>query len=158
YIATPLASPPAVSVLTPADGSVPAKVRAAAPAVIPEESISPGIPIDFSTRGGTAHAFWYPPKNRDYEVPAGERPPLIVLSHGEPTSMASNSFSLGIQWWTTRGFGVVDVNYGGSTGYGRAYRERLHGQWGIIDVEDCAAAARSLVDRGLVDGNRLIVR
>jgi dipeptidyl aminopeptidase/acylaminoacyl peptidase len=72
--------------------------------------------------------------------------------------MATNSFSLGVQFWTSRGFGVVDVNYGGSTGYGRAYRERLYGQWGVVDVEDCVAAAKSLAARGLVDGNRLIIR
>jgi dipeptidyl aminopeptidase/acylaminoacyl peptidase len=158
YIATPPASPPAVSVLPKLDDSAPTKIRAAAPAVIPQESTSPGAPIDFSTRGGNGHAFWYPPKNRNYESPPGELPPLIVLSHGGPTSMASNGFSLGIQFWTSRGFGVVDVNYGGSTGYGRSYRERLHGQWGVVDVEDCAAAAHSLVERGLADGNRLIIR
>jgi dipeptidyl aminopeptidase/acylaminoacyl peptidase len=158
YIATPPASPPFVCVSPAADGGVPMKIRAAAPAVIPEESVSLGVPIDVSTRGGAAHAFWYPPKNRDYEGPLGTLPPLIVLSHGGPTSMTSNGFSLGIQFWTSRGFGVVDVNYGGSTGYGRAYRERLYGQWGVVDVEDCAAAAQSLVERGLVDGNRLIIR
>ncbi|HMF06225.1 MAG TPA: prolyl oligopeptidase family serine peptidase, partial [Methylocella sp.] len=158
YIATPPASPPAVSVLPKIDGSAPTEIRVAAPAVIPEESVSVGTPIDFSTRGGAAHAFWYPPKNRDYEGPAGELPPLIVLSHGGPTSMASNSFSLGTQFWTSRGFGIADVNYGGSTGYGRNYRERLYGQWGVVDVADCAAATQSLVERGLVDGNRLIIR
>src|SRR5262249_9508374 len=133
-------------------------VRATAPAAVPEESVSVGRPINFPSRLGTSHAFWYPPRNRDYEGPAGELPPLIVLSHGGPTSMASNGFSLGIQWWTTRGFGVVDVNYGGSTGYGRAYRERLYGMWGVADVEDCAAAAKYLCERGLVDKNRLIIR
>ncbi len=158
YIAAPPFAPPSVCVSPVADGGVPAKIRAAAPAAIPKESISLGSPTDFSTRGGNAHAFWYPPKNRDYEGPTGELPPLIVLSHGGPTSMTSNGFSLGIQYWTSRGFGVVDVNYGGSTGYGRAYRERLYGQWGVVDVEDCAAAAQSLVERGLVDGNRLIIR
>jgi dipeptidyl aminopeptidase/acylaminoacyl peptidase len=158
YIATPPASPPFVCVSPAAGDGVPMKIRAAAPAVIPEESVSLGVPIDVSTRGGAAHAFWYPPKNRDYEGPLGTLPPLIVLSHGGPTSMTFNGFSLGIQFWTSRGFGVVDVNYGGSTGYGRAYRERLYGQWGVVDVEDCAAAAQSLVERGLVDGNRLIIR
>lgn len=158
FIATPPSSPPAVCLSPKVQGNAPIVIRAAAPAVIPEETISLGSPIDFPSRGGKAHAFWYPPKNRDYEGPPGELPPLIVLSHGGPTSMATSSFSLNIQWWTSRGFGVVDVNYGGSTGYGRAYRERLYGQWGVVDVEDCAAAAKSLVERGLVDGNRLIIR
>jgi dipeptidyl aminopeptidase/acylaminoacyl peptidase len=72
--------------------------------------------------------------------------------------MTSNGFSLNIQWWTSRGFGVVDVNYGGSTGYGRAYRERLYGQWGVVDVEDCAAAANHLVERGCADAARLVIR
>jgi dipeptidyl aminopeptidase/acylaminoacyl peptidase len=158
FIATPPSSPPAVCLLPRIGNSAPIVIRAAAPAVIPEETISIGTPIEFPSCAGTAHAFWYPPKNRGYEGPPGELPPLIVLSHGGPTSMAANSFSLSIQWWTSRGFGVVDVNYGGSTGFGRAYRERLYGQWGIVDVEDCAAAAKYLVERGLADQNRLIIR
>jgi dipeptidyl aminopeptidase/acylaminoacyl peptidase len=158
YIATPPASPPAICLVLSLDGGEPAIIRTAAPAVIPQESISLGTPISFPTRHGTGHAFWYPPKNRDYDGPEGELPPLIVLSHGGPTSMTTNSFSLSIQWWTSRGFGVVDVNYGGSTGYGRAYRELLYGQWGVVDVEDCAAAAESLAARGLVDPARLIIR
>ncbi len=158
YIATPPSSPPAVCLLTKTGAGARTVLREAAPAVIPDESISPGIPFDFATRGGTGHAFWYPPKNRDFDPPPGELPPLIVLSHGGPTSMATNGFSLSIQWWTSRGFGVADVNYRGSTGYGRAYREELYGQWGVADVEDCAAAAKSLVERGLVDGSRLIIR
>lgn len=158
YIATSPASPPAVYISTGIEGSGPSLIRAAMPAAFPEASVSVGLPIDFPSRAGTAHAFWYPPKNRDYKGPAGELPPLIVLSHGGPTSMANNGYSLGIQWWTTRGFGVVDVNYGGSTGYGRAYRERLYGAWGMVDVEDCAAAAEYLAERGLVDKNRLIIR
>jgi len=125
---------------------------------VPEDTISRGEPIQFATRGGVAHAFWYPPKNRDYTGPAGELPPLVVLSHGGPTSMTNNGFSLSVQWWTSRGFGVVDVNYGGSTGFGRAYRERLTRQWGMVDVEDCAAAANHLAERGLVDPARLVIR
>ena len=135
-----------------------AVLRSAAPALVPPDSISLGESISFATAGGIAHAFWYPPKNRDYEGPPGELPPLVVLSHGGPTSMTTNSFSLSVQWWTSRGFGVVDVNYGGSTGYGRAYRERLTGQWGVVDVEDCAAAANHLVKRGLADPARLVIR
>ncbi|HXN89511.1 MAG TPA: prolyl oligopeptidase family serine peptidase [Methylocella sp.] len=158
YIATPPAAPPSIAIRPKVDGGAPIVVRAAAPAVVPEETISIGEPVDFATRGGTGHAFWYPPKNRDYKGPSGELPPLVVLSHGGPTSMTTNGFSLSIQWWTSRGFGVVDVNYGGSTGYGRAYRERLYGQWGVVDVEDCAAAANHLVERGLADAARLVIR
>jgi dipeptidyl aminopeptidase/acylaminoacyl peptidase len=158
FIATPPAAPPSVCVWPRIDGGAPSVIQSAAPAVVPEESISRGEPIQFATRGGFAHGFWYPPKNRDYEGPSGELPPLIVLSHGGPTSMTTNSFSLSVQWWTSRGFGVVDVNYGGSTGYGRAYRERLTRQWGVVDVEDCAAAANHLVERGLADGGRLVIR
>ncbi|MGI8568955.1 MAG: prolyl oligopeptidase family serine peptidase [Methylocella sp.] len=158
YIATPPSAPPSVSLLPSLEGSEPIVIRRAAPAVVPEETISIGEPIEFATRGGVAHAFWYPPKNRDYKGPSDELPPLVVLSHGGPTSMTTNSFSLSVQWWTSRGFGVVDVNYGGSTGYGRAYRERLDGQWGVVDVEDCAAAATHLVERGLADAARLVIR
>ena len=115
--------------------------------------------VEFPTENGlTAHAFFYPPTNRDYEAPANERPPLIVISHGGPTSATTTTLKLNIQYWTSRGFGVLDVNYGGSTGYGRAYRERLNGQWGVVDVDDCANGARYLVERGEADGNRLIIR
>ena len=158
YIATPSAAPPSICLSPKMDGGAALVVRAAAPAVLPQETISLGEPITFATRGGTGHAFWYPPKNRDYEGPSGDLPPLVVLSHGGPTSMTTNSFSLNIQWWTSRGFGVADVNYGGSTGYGRAYRERLYGQWGVVDVEDCAAAANYFVERGLADAARLVIR
>ncbi|ETX04100.1 MAG: peptidase [Candidatus Entotheonella gemina] len=120
--------------------------------------ISSPEPIEFPTaQGRTAHALYYAPANRDYTAPAGERPPLIVKSHGGPTSAAPTTLNLGIQYWTSRGFAVLDVNYGGSTGYGRAYRQRLNGQWGIVDVEDCANGARYLVERGDVDGNRLAI-
>jgi dipeptidyl aminopeptidase/acylaminoacyl peptidase len=158
YIATPPSAPPSICISPKVDGGAPFVVRAAAPAVLPEETISLGEPVNFATRGGTGHAFWYPPKSRDYKGPSGKLPPLVVLSHGGPTSMTTNSFSLNIQWWTSRGFGVVDVNYGGSTGYGRAYRELLYGQWGVVDVEDCAAAANHLVERGLADAARLVIR
>ncbi len=158
YIATPPAGPPSVNVQPKVESGTPLVIRCAAPAVLPEETISTGEAIAFPARGGTGHAFWYPPKNRDYEGPPGELPPLVVMSHGGPTSMTTNSFSLNTQWWTSRGFGVVDVNYGGSTGYGRAYREKLYGQWGLVDVEDCAASANHLVERGLVDSARLVIR
>jgi len=114
--------------------------------------------IEFPTeRRLTAHALFYPPTNLDYAAPDGEQPPLIVMSHGGPTGSASAIFSLETQYWTSRGFAVVDVNYGGSTGYGRAYRERLNGQWGVVDLQDCVNAARYLVERGEVDGERLLI-
>ncbi|HWC10255.1 MAG TPA: prolyl oligopeptidase family serine peptidase, partial [Acidimicrobiales bacterium] len=111
-----------------------------------------------TTDGAAAHALWYPPTNPDHEGPPGERPPLIVVSHGGPTSSASASLNLAVQFWTTRGFGVVDVDYRGSTGYGREYRRALEGRWGVADVDDCVAAARYLVERGDVDGRRLLIR
>lgn len=126
-------------------------------------SIDPGyisIPqvIEFPTElGRTAHALFYAPKNRDYIAPEGERPPLLVKSHGGPTAATSTQLNLGIQYWTSRGIAVLDVNYGGSSGYGRPYRERLNGQWGIVDVDDCVNGARCLVQQGKGDGNRLAI-
>lgn len=114
--------------------------------------------IEFPTEGGlTAHGFFYPPQNPDYRAPENEKPPLIVKSHGGPTAAASTALSLSVQFWTSRGFAVLDVNYGGSTGYGRQYRERLNKKWGIVDVDDCVNGARYLADRGEVDGDRLII-
>jgi len=114
--------------------------------------------IEFPTEHGlTAHALFYPPHNQDYAAPDDERPPLLVKSHGGPTAAAQTTLNLGIQYWTSRGVAVLDVNYGGSSGYGRAYRERLKGQWGIVDVDDCINGARYLVKKGLVDGNRLAI-
>lgn len=115
--------------------------------------------IEFPTEGGkTAHAFYYPPANKDYTAPEGEKPPLIVMSHGGPTGMADTTLDPRKQYWTSRGFGVLDVNYGGSSGFGREYRERLKGQWGRVDVEDCVNGARYLVEQGRVDGERLAIR
>jgi len=111
-----------------------------------------------SANGRTAHAFFYPPYNQDVQAPAGSKPPVIVISHGGPTGMAASTLKLATQYWTSRGFGVLDVNYGGSTGFGREYRDALKGQWGVVDVEDCIAGARHLVASGLADGERLIVR
>jgi dipeptidyl aminopeptidase/acylaminoacyl peptidase len=115
--------------------------------------------IEFPTENGlTAQAFYYAPKNKDYAAPQGEKPPLIVMSHGGPTGATSNTLSLRIQYWTSRGIAVVDVNYGGSTGFGRPYRERLNGNWGVVDVDDCVNAARFLVARDKADGERLMIR
>ncbi len=114
--------------------------------------------IEFETTDGrTAHAFYYPPRNPDFVAPEGEEPPLLVKSHGGPTAAAGTALNLGIQFWTSRGFGVVDVNYGGSTGYGTEYRRRLNGTWGIVDVDDCVNAARFLASRGDADADRLAI-
>jgi dipeptidyl aminopeptidase/acylaminoacyl peptidase len=114
--------------------------------------------LTFRSGGEPTHAFYYPPTNPDFEAPAGATPPLIVLSHGGPTSATDAIYRPSLQFWTTRGFAVVDVNYGGSTGYGRAYRRRLNGEWGIVDVRDAIAAARHLVETGKADPARLITR
>lgn len=115
--------------------------------------------IDFPTANGLlAHAFFYAPRNRDFCGLPGQRPPLLTISHGGPTSTASTMLNLSIQYWTSRGFAVVDVNYGGSTGYGRAYRERLYGQWGVVDVDDAIAAARFLIQRGDVECEQIAIR
>jgi dipeptidyl aminopeptidase/acylaminoacyl peptidase len=114
--------------------------------------------VEFPTEGGLrAHAIFYPPTNPDFVAPADELPPLIVMSHGGPTGNSTALFDLGMQFWTSRGFAVVDVNYGGSTGYGRRYRQRLNGQWGVVDLHDCVNGARYLVERGEADGERLLI-
>jgi dipeptidyl aminopeptidase/acylaminoacyl peptidase len=133
-------------------------VKVSNPAHIDPGYFSVPQAIEFPTEGGlTAHAFYYPPKNKDYLGPPAELPPLVVHSHGGPTSSVGSSFDLEFQYWTSRGFGIVDVNYGGSSGYGRAYRQRLNGNWGVVDVDDCVNAARHLVERGLADGKRVAI-
>ena len=115
-------------------------------------------PIAFPTTDGrTAYAYHYPPTNPAATGPEGERPPLVVSVHGGPTSEVWPEYDLEVQYFTSRGFAYVDVNYGGSTGYGRAFRESLYGRWGEVDVDDAIAAARALVERGLADGDRLLV-
>lgn len=125
---------------------------------IEEGYISAARAVEFPTENGlTAHGFYYAPRNRDFISPETERPPLLVKSHGGPTAAAVTTLALGIQYWTSRGFAVLDVNYGGSTGYGRAYRERLNGTWGIVDVDDCVNGARFLVEQGLADADRCVI-
>ena len=133
-------------------------LRRASSFTIDSGYLSAPQPIEFPTENGlTAHGFFYPPKNRDFAAPANEKPPLLVKSHGGPTSATIGALMLSIQYWTSRGVAVLDVNYGGSTGYGRAYRERLNGNWGIVDVDDCVNGARYLVARGEADGDRLMI-
>ena len=144
------------------DGPGPERVlRPARPLAVDDSWLSPGRPIEFpsgsdGSRG--AHALHYAPRNPDVAAPDGTAPPLLVLIHGGPTAMARARLDLAKQFWTTRGFAVVDVNYGGSTGFGRPYRELLKGTWGITDVEDCVAAAEHLAEQGLADPDRLCIR
>lgn len=107
--------------------------------------------------GSTVQAFFYQPRNKDYHAPESERPLLIVMIHGGPTAAADNGLKLKIQYWTSRGFAVLNVNYRGSTGFGRAYRQLLDNRWGAADVEDCIYGARYLVEKNLVDENRLLI-
>jgi len=126
---------------------------------IEPEYLSAPEPSEFPTAGGrTAHGLFYPPKSPHLVAPADDRPPLVVMIHGGPTAATSTALRLNIQYYTSRGIAVLDVNYGGSTGYGRAYRERLYGQWGIVDVDDCCAGATFLAAQGRVDGGRLAIR
>jgi dipeptidyl aminopeptidase/acylaminoacyl peptidase len=134
-------------------------LRPSTDAAIHEGFLSLPEPIEFPTDGGLmAHAFFYAPRNRDHLAPPGERPPLIVISHGGPTASTSTRLNLEVQYWTSRGFAVIDVNYGGSSGYGRAYRRRLNGRWGVVDVTDCVRGAEYLAARGLANPARLIIR
>jgi dipeptidyl aminopeptidase/acylaminoacyl peptidase len=121
--------------------------------------ISRPEPLEYPTTGGlTSHALFYPPKNEDYKAPEGDLPPLVVISHGGPTSATTTILNLGIQYFTSRGFAVLAVNYGGSTGYGREYRLRLKGNWGVVDVDDCANGALYLAREGKADPKRLIIK
>lgn len=123
-----------------------------------EDYISQGRHITFPSNGRFAHGFYYPPKNKDFIAPLCQNPPLIVMSHGGPTAQSMGSFSKSYQFWTSRGFAILDVNYGGSSGYGRAFRESLNGNCGVIDVEDCVNGALYLAELGFVDGDKLAIR
>jgi dipeptidyl aminopeptidase/acylaminoacyl peptidase len=128
------------------------------PTHLAERYVSVAEPISFpSANGRIAHALYYPPRNDDFRAPNGETPPLIVQAHGGPTGAASGAFSLSNQFWTSRGFAVVDVDYGGSTGYGRAYRQLLNDRWGVVDVEDVIAAAQFLTGTGRADPKRVAI-
>ncbi|PWH17859.1 MAG: peptidase [Anaerolineae bacterium] len=125
---------------------------------LPDGYFSVPRPVEFPTENRlTAHALFYPPTNPDFVAPESELPPLLVLSHGGPTAATNAVLNYRIQYWTSRGFAVLDVNYGGSTGYGRAYRERLKGNWGVVDVDDCCNGARWLAAQGLVDAKRMAI-
>jgi dipeptidyl aminopeptidase/acylaminoacyl peptidase len=134
-------------------------LRTANPSLPEPEDVAIPQHVEFPTTGGrTAYGNFYPPTNRSFRGPPGELPPLIVTSHGGPTAGAFSGFATGIQLFASRGYAVLDVDYGGSTGYGRDYRKRLEGQWGVVDVDDCVAGARYLAEQGLVDGDRQAIR
>jgi dipeptidyl aminopeptidase/acylaminoacyl peptidase len=158
FVASGPRTPAQVCVLDPEMGEIDVLRRSF------EGELDPGYISEAKTyrfptdRNETAHAFFYAPTNKDFAAPPEERPPLIVVSHGGPTSAANPGLNLDTQYWTSRGFAVVDVNYGGSTGFGRAYRERLRGKWGIVDVADCVNAAKHLAAAGFADGARMAIR
>jgi dipeptidyl aminopeptidase/acylaminoacyl peptidase len=134
-------------------------LRRAIPFTLEPEDVSIPRHVEFPTTGGrTAFGNFYAPTSASFEGPGGEKPPLIVTSHGGPTSGAFSGFATGFQLFTSRGYAVLDVDYGGSTGYGREFRKRLEGEWGIVDVDDCVAGAVWLAAEGLVDGDRMAIR
>ena len=149
---------PMVVALDPATLAPAGILRRSSSLAIDPAWTSTAEPITFPSAGGRiAHALFYRPTNPDVVAPDGELPPLVVRSHGGPTSNAGNSLDLGIQLLTSRGIAVVDVDYGGSSGYGREFRQGLEGEWGVVDVDDCVGAARYLVDRGEVDPERMAI-
>lgn len=125
---------------------------------IGKDSISIPVHIEFSSKDSRrAYGYFYAPKNRGFQGPASDKPPLIVTCHGGPTGQASDEWNTGIQYWTSRGFAVVDVNYAGSTGYGRKYRQSLEGNWGLYEVQDCIAAVEYLVEKGWVAADKVAI-
>lgn len=157
FVGAALREAPVVAELIVADRNIRTLRRSSETAIAPG-CVSIAQAVTFESAGGrTAHAFFYPPRNDRFAAPDGALPPLIVKSHGGPTGQSGCGFNLKTQFWTSRGFAVLDVNYGGSTGYGRDYRRLLNGQWGVVDVEDCAAGAAWLAAQGIVDPARLAI-
>ncbi len=153
-------SPPAIATIDLSTGAVSPIKFSIPPASFQrfQDYFSKPQPIEFPTSDGDiAHAFYYPPYNPDWRAPPSEKPPLLVKSHGGPTAATDSGLDLSVQFWTSRGFGLLDVNYRGSSGYGRRYREKLYGQWGVADVVDCISGAKFLAARGNVDGDKLAV-
>lgn len=152
--------PGAIVVIDPDTGATEVLRQSSAAAADPalQRYFTTARHLEFPTEGGlTAFANYYAPHNPDFAAPAGEAPPLVVKCHGGPTASASSNLSMGIQYWASRGIAVLDVDYGGSTGYGRAYRDRLQGAWGVVDVDDCVNAARYAAAEGLADGERAVI-
>jgi dipeptidyl aminopeptidase/acylaminoacyl peptidase len=150
---------PAVAVNVDLESGATTVLRRASPTVPPRDDVSVAQHIAFPTANGrTAYGNYFPPHSATFEGPAGELPPLIVTSHGGPTAAGFSGYATGFQLFTSRGYAVLDVDYGGSTGYGKAYRQALDYEWGIVDVDDCVAGAEHLVREGLVDPRRLAIR
>ena len=148
----------AVRVLDTGTGRV-GVVRRSAEGALEPADVSVALPVEFPTAdGATGHALFYPPTNRRFRGPPGELPPLLVQVHGGPTSHSTAGFNVRYQFWTSRGFAVLDVDYAGSSGHGRAYRERLTGRWGVADVDDCVRAALHVAGQGLADRDRMAIR
>ena len=151
-------SEPAALVQINSDSQAVTVLRRSVDVAVDAGYISVPSAITYPTEdGATGHAFYYPPRNADCQGPPSARPPLFVKSHGGPTGACIPALNLMIQYWTSRGIAVLDVNYGGSTGYGRAYRARLDGQWGIVDVDDCVNAVTALITRDAVDPQRVAI-
>jgi dipeptidyl aminopeptidase/acylaminoacyl peptidase len=147
-------SPPAIMRIDVLHGSA-TTLRSAGATPLPKDSISVAKAIDFPVAaGGVAHAFFYPPRNAGFAAPSGTLPPLLTFVHGGPTAQATAAFAARIQFWTSRGFAVVDVNHRGSSGFGRDFRRQLNGKWGVVDVEDAIAAVRYLGKIGAADPAR----
>lgn len=158
FIAGSATIPSQVVAMDVRDGST-VVVKSSMSIALDPDDLSTPEPLEYPTTGGrTAHALYYAPKNKNYAGPPGDKPPLLVMSHGGPTSAASSNLKLSLQYWTNRGFAVADVDYGGSTGYGREYRERLNGQWGIVDVEDCIHVVHHLANRGDINPRMAAIR
>jgi dipeptidyl aminopeptidase/acylaminoacyl peptidase len=157
FVGAGLRDSPVIATLDPSSGGV-RTLRRSSGRRLDSAYVSLPQAVSYESAGGRlAHAFYYPPQNGDFQPPEGELPPLIVKSHGGPTGQSGCGLSLKTQFWTSRGFAVLDVNYGGSTGYGRDYRRLLAGRWGVVDVEDCTAGARWLAGQGLADPDRLAI-
>lgn len=157
WVAGSATEPPSVVVYDAEQGTLEVLRRAVHEGIDPRY-VSSAEPIEYATDDGVkGYAFFYPPANADFTAPDGEQPPLVVSVHGGPTSQVVAALDLEVQYLTSRGIAVVAVNYGGSTGYGRAYIERQKGRWGVVDTADCIAAARCLVERGDADGDRVAI-
>jgi dipeptidyl aminopeptidase/acylaminoacyl peptidase len=148
--------PPRLATLDLADGQW-TEVRTASETRLDPEVVSLAEPVSWDSEQGPVHGWYYPPRNGSHTAPADTLPPMITLSHGGPTAYSGPHFALSVQYWTSRGIAVLDVNYGGSSGYGRAYRERLRGRWGLVDVADCAAGAVAMGEQGRADPARLAI-